>query len=970
MAVTPEQIKWFKFLKTVTDISVLIKSINLTPQTEAIFWKKLLALLKSEKSPIRWTEDDIGGPEDIQDEDIRTLMGFITQNADLKDLEQTPIYSALYNDIRELISEGEDSFWNQSMQKIIEFFIKNFEQNENKILLDIDGDEHDITVDILKDADAGYNLPETRVGDQWVKSWYNIDNDSYDDVRKCDEVYNILKNQSKLQYTRAPQNQTLNEEEKELTFKNWIRLLMPQYGRRVEIEDLDRNFWVIAQTIAAISSYLFSPNSPLSKMWEGLTREVSEIWENILYLWTGIAATTQKKNGSEVSIIHLPLQLRDNEHGRQYDYIDTDVDWYSYEDDGYGYLNITRGENFDEEVEKRLAYLIDEYADKNICIIPYIRLDNYKHNYYAAEWYPGMYMYHQGTKKWTVYKFVEIPENIFKVEDNTLQREIVISPKYDKAFKVLQEGEIQTTRYSQHIYASKQSKDECIYYSSPFSKTNQTSADFARFLLYGCLRTSVSNIYVDCKATSNGFIINRADIDVYDAAAPLIEGNNIGAIGFYNIVEIDNNIIYMHYFDRTRQIQDRLEVVCNNPTAGYAGYYMGEVASWKAKTISERRSTNLFNSIAHVIKIGSYLRSKKINNDPLDTFETAVTGEGTHTLIKGNITESTGAGTEMKFYLNDWTSYISEKDQEDNPTENQKELCFSTNPSPVSCEQVDENFLAKKGLIAVMEYLKKINALKQPCYIATVIGLLPWNNEQNLIYWNVGALCHIYHYIPSQVSLEIQPSEGDTSYSDQYELFDACTIDDINGTIIIDDVEVGKIISCNLIKMYDSFYDIFNMASTQVYTDSAWRQFQIKADSSESCFCIITNPDDEDREVTYDVHFSTIFSGEVNYFDNRWSKNNSVPVFTDGAQVGTAKVTMSTTGYTQSHEVGDEGRIAACTNVGVALKDRTNVSIDVYDTGFIKPEQGTVDFMNIPVGTTQIEVCTKATLATQNWTYT
>jgi hypothetical protein len=91
---------------------------------------------------------------------------------------------------------------------------------------------------------------------------------------------------------------------------------MPQYGRRVEIEDLDRNFWVIAQTIAAISAYLFDPDNPLSKMWEGLTREVSEIWENILYLWTGIAAATQKKNGSEVAIIHLPLQLRDNEHGR------------------------------------------------------------------------------------------------------------------------------------------------------------------------------------------------------------------------------------------------------------------------------------------------------------------------------------------------------------------------------------------------------------------------------------------------------------------------------------------------------------------------------------------------------------------------------------------------------------------------------------------------------------------------------
>jgi hypothetical protein len=177
------------------------------------------------------------------------------------------------------------------MQKLIEYFIKNLEEVDNQLLLPIDNDTHDITAGTLKESDAGYNLPDSRpAGDQWVKPWWNIDNESYDDVRKCDEVYNILKNQNKLQYTRKPYNPTGDGEEE--TFENWIRLLMPQYGRRVEIEDLDRNFWVIAQTIAAISSYLFDSDSPLPKMLEGLTREVSEIWENILYLWTGIAAIT------------------------------------------------------------------------------------------------------------------------------------------------------------------------------------------------------------------------------------------------------------------------------------------------------------------------------------------------------------------------------------------------------------------------------------------------------------------------------------------------------------------------------------------------------------------------------------------------------------------------------------------------------------------------------------------------------
>lgn len=955
--------KWLSSLKTLTNIKLLVKALGLTPQSETSFWRDLLALLKSERGPIKF-----GTGEDPQD----SLMGFITTYADLKDEESEPIISSLYKELKRLVYDDEnDSFWNQSMQKLIEYFIKNIEEVDDQVLLPIDGDTHDIKVSTLKEADAGYNLPETRGGDQWVKPWWNIDNDSYDDVRKCDEVYNILRNQGKLQYTRKPYNPTAGGEEEEITPKDWIRLLMPQYGRRVEIEDLDRNFWVIAQTIAAISAYLFDPDNPLAKMWEGLTREVSEIWENILYLWTGIAATTQKKNGNEAVIIHLPLQLRDNEHGRQYDYIDTDVDWYSYEDDGHGYLNIIRGENFDAEVEKRLAYLIEKYADKNLCIIPFIRLENYKHNYYAASWYPGVYMYHQGTKEWTVYKLIEIPENVYKPDESTPMRELIISPKYERSFKLLPPGAPAEPRFSTRIYSSKQAKDECVYYSSPFSKTTKTKADYSRFILYGCLKTSVSDTWVDCAATSDGFELTRIDIDVFDAAAQLVEGGGVlGRLGYYTTQSVNNNTVYLHYHDENRAVPEKLEVACENPTAGYPGYYMGEVASWKAKTISERRSTNLFNTVAHVIKVGSYLRSKKANNDPLDTFETAVMGEGTHTLMKGNVTESTGAGSEMKFYLNDWTSYLPEKDQEDITTGDQKELCFANNPAPVSCTTITERYLAEKGLTAVIEYLKKTNQLKQPCYIATAMGLLPWNNESNLVYWNVGALCHLYHYIPSQDSLEVPPSEGDTSYSTPYENLPTISIGDVSGKVMVGETEAGKIISCNLIKMLDSFYDTFGM-SPSVYYGSAWRQFQIIADSSESCYCIITNPDDEDREVTYEVNFSTIFNGEVNYYDNRWSKENHVSVFSDGAQVGTAKkVTITESGYSQSHEPGDEGRIAACTDVGVKLSDRANIANDVYNTGFIQPEAGLVDFMAIPSGTKQIEVCTHPMPHTTQWTYT
>jgi hypothetical protein len=129
-------------------------------------------------------------------------------------------------------------------------------------------------------------------------------------------------------------------------------------------------------------------------MFEGLLRETTEIWENIIYLWTEIAAISQDGD-NEVQVITLPLQTRTNEHGRQYDYFDTDVsaDWYSYAPDVKGYVVISRGKNFDEEVEKRLDYLTEQYNGEDLCVLPYIRLNNYKHNYYAGEWYPGIYLY-------------------------------------------------------------------------------------------------------------------------------------------------------------------------------------------------------------------------------------------------------------------------------------------------------------------------------------------------------------------------------------------------------------------------------------------------------------------------------------------------------------------------------------------------------------------------------------------------
>ena len=96
---------------------------------------------------------------------------------------------------------------------------------------------------ILKEANAGYNFKDN--GDlrdkYYVNPEVNESNKNYDTVRE-DEIVSVLENSTNLDYT--------NEVDK------YLRLLMPRYKRRVEVEDLNRNFWVISQAIAKMTQYL------------------------------------------------------------------------------------------------------------------------------------------------------------------------------------------------------------------------------------------------------------------------------------------------------------------------------------------------------------------------------------------------------------------------------------------------------------------------------------------------------------------------------------------------------------------------------------------------------------------------------------------------------------------------------------------------------------------------------------------
>ncbi|MBP5773944.1 MAG: hypothetical protein J6W35_07715 [Eubacterium sp.] len=53
--------RWLEFLKTITNLKVLVQMLNLTPENEERFWKDLLTLLKSQEHPVVFDDGELTG---------------------------------------------------------------------------------------------------------------------------------------------------------------------------------------------------------------------------------------------------------------------------------------------------------------------------------------------------------------------------------------------------------------------------------------------------------------------------------------------------------------------------------------------------------------------------------------------------------------------------------------------------------------------------------------------------------------------------------------------------------------------------------------------------------------------------------------------------------------------------------------------------------------------------------------------
>lgn len=276
------------------------------------------------------------------------------------------------------------NFWNPSINSLIEQMDDITAGNAS-----FNVKNASFSVRDLLTGDAANSYEE---GKQYVHRWENADNVSYGTVRDIDKIISVLTKSNHHQYT---------DEAIGKIKKTFLRLIMPEYLRRVEVEDLDRNFWAIAQFIDGLCGYLFSPDSPLKKILEQEADEIVQLWENILYLWVGLGVLYNKPKEKDRQVLFIPVNSDEVYSCYQYGRIDNintnDAKRKAIRNSKGEIIEYEKLEDPKDEARNllnkcigRFQHIFCAYEDCDLYIIPEIRENNYESNHYSCAIYPGL----------------------------------------------------------------------------------------------------------------------------------------------------------------------------------------------------------------------------------------------------------------------------------------------------------------------------------------------------------------------------------------------------------------------------------------------------------------------------------------------------------------------------------------------------------------------------------------------------
>ena len=523
--------------KAIGDPSLVEKLVN----QRGNYWQEFLKFLQNEQNSGQL------GHYFVRANDIResSIFDFIQANADLD--QNGELFEQLLENYLDHIKDSSvelKTHWNESISVLINYYINNYlkidlgltesyEYGLEKVSTWANGSW---LIEDIKNGDAGASFNFTTTGgESLVIPWYNIDKDTFYKVERSDIVLSVVNKETKLQFTRT-QN-----------IDKWFRLLMPQYNRRFEVIDLNRNFWVIAQGISAVSEALFNPNNPTFNILSKIISEIVQLWENVLFLWALLALWWAAKNTSkQVHVEFVPLPNDIYQPNQKYDGFSTSP-------------NLSAS-----AISERIMYLIDKYEKQNLVVIPIIRYDNYKFNYYHTEAYPYIFFHTAGSSGYTYLKlnFTDINASArFNIDDF-------------EGFK---------------LYGMQDLKNGRAYYGYPFERISKSHEDIPKGY-YAALR-----VVPAITATVNKGIIkiNTFRFKVYDAVRESINTLPKGSSTLKKTyTKADGNwdsahngeTVYMSTSDQGTD-KTRRAIFSMEPVALNRGLYKGELATSFTKSI-------------------------------------------------------------------------------------------------------------------------------------------------------------------------------------------------------------------------------------------------------------------------------------------------------------------------------------------------------------------------------------------------
>ena len=186
--------------------------------------------------------------------------------------------------------ENLTNYWNQSLKNLsdkFQNFLKDIQYDDNGNI-----SKEEVEIKFLHNA-------ATKT-DKYVKPFYNRNGENYLEARE-DENTEVLNNYNEMDFTIY---QSLIQQINSCI----TRLIMPRYRRNVEIEDLDRNFWVIGQNLTLLNKLILDLRGLFG---EDLIAELCGLWDNIYRLWQaifGLVDLTDNINTNEKIriILHIP----------------------------------------------------------------------------------------------------------------------------------------------------------------------------------------------------------------------------------------------------------------------------------------------------------------------------------------------------------------------------------------------------------------------------------------------------------------------------------------------------------------------------------------------------------------------------------------------------------------------------------------------------------------------------------------